>query len=173
MTDDKLLLRECRSLLAEMATEYEIGDEASELQHWPKAEVERCRKAVELRERLDARLSHPEPAAQTHPNTDRCGFDRNGSINANHYVCMCGWEDSNVWKAYKAIEENAHWTIVCDGETIATCWRGEKDARHIAALNNEPAAPHSRSQLRRIAAQRGEPAMLEIAAAIAAAREGK
>ena len=29
-----------------------------------------------------------------HPHTDRCGFDRNGSHNAGHYVCMCGWEDT-------------------------------------------------------------------------------
>ena len=51
------LLMECRELLAVMATEYEIGDEASELQHWPAAEVERCWKAVELRDRIDAALA--------------------------------------------------------------------------------------------------------------------
>ena len=28
-----------------------------------------------------------------HPETNECGFDRNGSHNAGHYVCMCGWED--------------------------------------------------------------------------------
>ena len=30
---------------------------------------------------------------QEHPHTDECGFDRNGSHNAGHYVCNCGWED--------------------------------------------------------------------------------
>ena len=53
---DVALLRECRVVLAAMATEYEIGDEASELQHWPAAEVARCRKAVELRDKIDAAI---------------------------------------------------------------------------------------------------------------------
>ena len=29
----------------------------------------------------------------THITTSKCGFDRDGSRNADHYVCMCGWED--------------------------------------------------------------------------------
>lgn len=28
-----------------------------------------------------------------HFDTAKCGFDRDGSYNAGHYVCMCGWED--------------------------------------------------------------------------------
>lgn len=29
-----------------------------------------------------------------HKFTSQCGFDRNGSHNAGHYVCACGWEGS-------------------------------------------------------------------------------
>jgi hypothetical protein len=32
-------------------------------------------------------MSHRE-----HLHTDQCGFDRNASHNAGHYVCGCGWE---------------------------------------------------------------------------------
>jgi hypothetical protein len=28
-----------------------------------------------------------------HVHSESCGFDRNGSHNAGHYVCSCGWED--------------------------------------------------------------------------------
>jgi hypothetical protein len=34
-----------------------------------------------------------EPRGE-HPQTDQCGFDRNGSHSAGHYVCECGWETS-------------------------------------------------------------------------------
>jgi len=29
----------------------------------------------------------------SHPQTDKCGFDRNSSISEDRYVCMCGWAD--------------------------------------------------------------------------------
>lgn len=57
---DAELLRECRDLIAHYATEYEIGDESGELQHWPADEVARCRSAVGLRDRIDAALSARE-----------------------------------------------------------------------------------------------------------------
>ena len=50
-------LRAARELVAFMANEYEIGDEAGELQHWHREEAIRCRKAVELRNSIDALLA--------------------------------------------------------------------------------------------------------------------
>jgi len=35
-------------------------------------------------------------AVTVHPYTEECGFDRNGSINADRYVCMCGWADPDL-----------------------------------------------------------------------------
>ena len=43
---------------------------------------------------LHAAVEHNAGKDAAHPHTDRCGFDRNGSHNAGHYVCMCGWEDA-------------------------------------------------------------------------------
>ena len=51
-------------------------------------DLERLERRVHrLETRLDAALA-------AHQHTDQCSFDRNGSHNAGHYVCMCGWEDA-------------------------------------------------------------------------------
>lgn len=33
---------------------------------------------------------------EPHVQTDECGFDRNGSISEDRYVCMCGWRDDDT-----------------------------------------------------------------------------
>lgn len=50
----------------------------------------------ECEERLAAKgmaMTDAKPAK--HVQTGRCGFDRNGSHSAGHYVCDCGWEDGD------------------------------------------------------------------------------
>ena len=44
-------------------------------------------------------------AGKAHPHTDQCGFDRNGSHNAGHYVCMCGWEDAELNAAPQGLQD--------------------------------------------------------------------
>jgi hypothetical protein len=43
---------------------------------------------------------HPEqvddPNLPAHPHTERCGFDRESSIQEDRYVCMCGYRDDDT-----------------------------------------------------------------------------
>jgi len=40
-----------------------------------------------------------ERSDREHHQTEKCGFDRNGSHSAGHYVCECGWEDEAPFTA--------------------------------------------------------------------------
>ena len=45
----------------------------------------------------EARPAAPDDKERpTHPETDRCGFDRNASITEDCYVCACGFVDRAV-----------------------------------------------------------------------------
>jgi hypothetical protein len=49
---------------------------------------------IDETKRVAAVLATAERRAKTkHVHSLRCGFDRNGSHNAGHYVCLCGFED--------------------------------------------------------------------------------
>ena len=83
------LLRECRDAFGNIHTYAHKTDFV-------------LKESSDMLNRLDAALAGKDAA---HPHTDQCGFDRNGSHSAGHYVCMCGWEDKSAGAAPGLPEE--------------------------------------------------------------------
>lgn len=76
-----------------------------------------------------------------HLYTEACGFDRNASIAAGHYVCLCGHED------IEPKQTNA------DGQVSPNAGENERPSRSIPATEPAPSAPLplTREEINRVA----------------------
>ncbi len=64
------------------------------------------------------------PAGQNHPETERCGFDRNASHTEGCYVCTCGWSENDA--PLRSSESKAGQAEQVQ-ELLTKWWHGEMD----------------------------------------------